>query len=50
MWYYREPTAEPHPIVTQVLEAITDAKLPISLSTEPDFSTVVGADGSVRAR
>jgi C-terminal processing protease CtpA/Prc len=46
VWYYREnPAGEPHPNAMQVLKLIVDAKLPIRLSTKPDFSDFVGADG-----
>ena len=45
VWYYREnPAGEPHPNAMQVLKLIVDAKLPIRLSTKPDFSDFVGVD------
>lgn len=51
VWYYREtPQGEPPAIFTQVLEAIIENQLPVSLSTEPDFSTAVLPDGTVRPR
>jgi hypothetical protein len=50
--YYREDpgAAEPHPNATAVIEAIIEARLPVSLSTTPDFSTVLQADGTVKKR
>ena len=46
VWYYREnPAGEPHPNAKQVLKLIIDARLPIRLSTKPDFSDFVGLDG-----
>jgi hypothetical protein len=44
VWYYREnPAGEPHPNAMLVLQAIVDAKLPVKLSTKPDFSDSVGS-------
>ena len=49
--YYCEAGQEkPHPNAMTILKAITDARLPVMLSTEPDFSTVVGPDGQPRPR
>jgi hypothetical protein len=46
VWYYRDnPAGEPHPNAMLVLQAIVNAKLPVRLSTKPDFSDFVGADG-----
>ncbi len=46
VWYYREnATSEPHPNAMLVLEAIVEAKLPVRLSTKPDFSDSTGRDG-----
>lgn len=51
VWYYREaPEKEPPPISDQVIQAVVDTSLPISLSTEPDFSTVALPDGTIRRR
>jgi hypothetical protein len=51
VWYYREAAdAEPHPLAMEVVQAIIDARLPVSMSTKPDFSDVVLPDGSRRAR
>ena len=51
VWYYREaPDKEPPAISTQVIQAVMDNNLPISLSTKPDFSTVVLPDGTVKPR
>ena len=50
VWYYREnPTGEPHPNATLVIQAIIDAKLPVRLSTKPDFSDSVVPDGASKA-
>jgi hypothetical protein len=52
VWYYREGAEEeePHPNAMLVIRAIVDAKLPVSLSTKPDFSDVVLPDGTTRPR
>ena len=52
VWYYREAAdeEEPHPNAMLVISAIVDARLPVSLSTKPDFSTVVLPDGSIKPR
>jgi hypothetical protein len=47
VWYYREnPAGEPHPNAMLVLQAIVEAKLPVKLSTKPDFSDFLGPDGA----
>jgi hypothetical protein len=47
VWYYREdPGGEPHPNAMLVLQAVVDAKLPVKLSTKPDFSDSVGPDAA----
>ena len=47
VWYYREDAGgEPHPNAMAVIKEIIDARLPVSLSTKPDYSTVVGSDGA----
>jgi len=39
VWYYREAAnVEPHPVAMDVIRAVADAKLPIWMSTRPDFS------------
>jgi hypothetical protein len=50
--YYREDpsAADPHPNAMAVIQAIVEARLPVSLSTKPDFSTVVLPDGTVKPR
>lgn len=46
VWFYREnPAGEPHPNAMLVLQAIVDAKLPVRMSTKPDFSDSIGPDG-----
>jgi biopolymer transport protein ExbD len=49
--YYREAAgAEPHPNAIEVVRAIIEAKLSVSLSTKPDFSDVVLSDGTTKPR
>ena len=44
VWYYRENAAgAPHPVVIEVIKLITSHRLPIRLSTLPDFSDTVSA-------
>ena len=51
VWYYREGgESEPHPNAMAVIQAIVDAQLPVSMSSEEDFSTVVLPDGTTRPR
>jgi hypothetical protein len=47
VWYYRE-AAEPPAVSMQVIELVIKHRLPISLSTKPDFSDAVGPDGRPR--
>lgn len=49
--YYRETgQEEPPPVAMEVMHAIVEAQLPVKLSTKPDFSDAVGADGVPRSR
>jgi len=51
VWYYREnPSAEPPLSATQVMQMIIDRKLPITMSTKPDFSDYVDENGNVHSR
>ena len=51
VWYYREnPQAEPHPNAIAVVELVLKHRLPISMSTRPDFSDYVDRDGRSRPR
>jgi len=46
VWYYREAGhAEPPPHAMMVMQAVVDNRLPIKLSTKPDYSDAVGPDG-----
>jgi hypothetical protein len=46
VWYYREAGhAEPPPHAMMVMQAAVDNRLPIKLSTKPDYSDAVGPDG-----
>lgn len=40
----------PPPQATQVMKLVIDARLPISMSTKPDYSDVLLPDGSTRPR
>jgi hypothetical protein len=47
--YYREaPESEPHPNAMAVMQAIIEARLPVSLSSKPDFSNVMLPDGTAK--
>jgi predicted secreted protein len=47
VWYYREAgQAEAPPEWTEVMKAVIENRLPIRLSTRPDFSDAIGADGN----
>ncbi len=51
VWLYRaESEGDPPEESSQVLWAIREKMIPISTSSEPDYSTVVSRDGSVRPR
>lgn len=51
VFYYRESgQEEPHPNAMKIIAAVVEAKLPISLSTKPDFSTYVDEQGMERPR
>lgn len=50
VWYYREagdrqPTGKQDTVITSVLNAIIRHRLPVRLSSKPDFSDVVDAHG-----
>jgi hypothetical protein len=46
VWYYRERPAGPAPAVaTKVISVIANAELPIRMSSKPDFSDYIDADG-----
>ncbi len=46
VWYYREAgKSEPPPEAKQVIQAVIDARLPIRLSSRPDYSDAIGVDG-----
>jgi hypothetical protein len=45
VWYYREAgQQEPPAIATEVMKAIVEARLPIRLSSRPDYSDSIGAE------
>ena len=51
VWYYREAgDREPPSQAMQVMKLVIDARLPISMSTKPDYSDVLLPDGSTRPR
>jgi hypothetical protein len=51
VWYYREqPDAEPAPEAMAVVRLVIEHRLPISMSTRPDFADVVLPNGRVAPR
>jgi hypothetical protein len=51
VWFYREgASSEPTEKQFEIFKVIVEARVPISLSTEPDFSNYVGPDGQLRPR
>jgi hypothetical protein len=51
VWYYREqPDAEPAPEAMAVVGLVIEHRLPISMSTRPDFADVVLPGGKVAPR
>jgi hypothetical protein len=45
VWYYREAgLQEPPPIAVEVMKAVVDARIPIRLSSRPDYSDSIGAE------
>lgn len=51
VWYHREnPTAQPHPNADVVVQTIIHHRLPVSMSTKPDFSDYVDPAGVSRPR
>jgi hypothetical protein len=52
VWYYREAAeaAEPPAASMKVIELVIKHRLPISMSTKPDFSDAVGPDGRPHRR
>ena len=46
VWYYREAgQGEPPPQAMEVMKAVVEARLPIRLSSRPDYSDAIGPDG-----
>ena len=46
VWYYREAGhAEPPPEAVEVMQSVIENRLPIRLSSRPDFSDAIGPDG-----
>ena len=51
VWYYREHAdQEPTDGQMKIVKVIIETKTPVSLSTKPDFSDVVGQDGQSHPR
>ena len=51
VWYYRENAqAEPRPEAMAVVELVVKYKLPVSMSSKPDFSDYIDANGISRLR
>jgi hypothetical protein len=46
VWYYREAAGSEAPLeAQQVIRAVIEARLPIRLSSRPDYSDAIGKDG-----
>ncbi|MBL9136453.1 MAG: hypothetical protein JNK85_11320 [Verrucomicrobiales bacterium] len=46
VWYYREAGQQaPPPIAMDVMKAVVEERLPIRLSSRPDYSDAIGSDG-----
>ena len=51
VWYYREnPEQEPTPDAMAVVKLVVKYKLPISMSSKPDFSDYVDENGQLHPR
>lgn len=51
VWYYRETAeGEPAPQAMEVVKLVIENRLPISMSTKPDYSDVVLPDGTAKPR
>ena len=51
VWYYRESgKGEPPAQAIEVFKLIVENKLPVSLSTKPDFSDYVDENGQAQPR
>ncbi len=51
VWYYRQdPNHEPPPQAMEAIGLVVKHQLPISMSTKPDFSDVVDANGNSKPR
>jgi len=51
VWYYREAASgEPHPNAMRVFELVVKHRLPISMSSKPDFSDYIDEKGSSQPR
>jgi biopolymer transport protein ExbD len=46
VWYYREASQSKAPQeATEVIQAVIENRLPVRLSSRPDFSDAIGPDG-----
>jgi hypothetical protein len=51
VWYYREQGSQsPTPQAMEVIKLVVKYQLPISMSSKPDFSDFIEADGRSRPR
>jgi len=51
VWYYREaPDTKAPREATEVMEAVIANRIPISLSSRPDYSDALGPDGRLMPR
>jgi hypothetical protein len=51
VWFYRESgRGEPPPVAIEIFKRVVESKLPVSLSTKPDFSDYVDEEGRSHPR
>ena len=51
VWYYREaPLGEPPPNAMRVIELVVKHRLPLSMSSKPDFSDYIDENGQSQPR
>lgn len=51
VWYYREAgQQDPPPIAMEVVKAVIESRLPIRISSRPDYSDYVSTDGKSRTQ
>lgn len=50
VWFYRESGAQPPGEAVEVFKLIVEHKVPVTLSTKPDFSDFIDEQGVARPR